>query len=406
MQKTKKIIVTHVIVGVILILTFVAVKMIGSSKSKSSGMPGMMPPANSMPGGGAPGAGAGGANGGGGSPGNEAISGNAKGGAGSQLNGTGAQNGGAAPANATGTPANGMASGGGNAKGAGNGDAGNPSGAPVAGGRAGFGNKKSQTVTPVRTVVAQEVILQDYVMTSGDIQTQTSIEVFPSIGGTVVQMNVSLGSPVKKGDIIGYIDPSEPGSYYAKSPITCPISGSILTAPAKPGQKVQASSVITKIGDIENLQVSAKIPERYVAELAVGQKAEIKLEAYPDVSFSASVVRISPVVDSSTRTKEIILNFDKKDSRINAGMFAKVKLFTSAYKGAFAIGQDSIVSNSDKNYLFVVNNDDTVSKREVTLGKNVDGYYQILSGVEFGETVVTEGMLTLYEGAKVRDIGK
>lgn len=383
MQKTKKIIVTHVIVGVILILTFVAVKMIDSSKNKSSGMPGMMPPTNSMPGGGAPGNGTGGANGGGGSPGNGAISGNAKGGAG---NPSGAEN----PSGAQGATSS----------------AGNPGGAPVAGGRAGFGNKKSQTVTPVRTVVAQEVILQDYVMTSGDIQTQTSIEVFPSIGGTVVQMNVSLGSPVKKGDIIGYIDPSEPGSYYAKSPITCPISGSILTAPAKPGQKVQASSVITKIGDIENLQVSAKIPERYVAELAVGQKAEIKLEAYPDVSFSASVVRISPVVDSSTRTKEIILNFDKKDSRINAGMFAKVKLFTSAYKGAFAIGQDSIVSNSDKNYLFVVKDDDTVSKREVTLGKNVDGYYQILSGVEFGETVVTEGMLTLYEGAKVRDIGK
>lgn len=347
MQKTTKIIVTHVIVGVILILTFIAVKMIGSSKKSASGMPGMMPSANSMAGGGA---------------------------------------GGGADAGK-----NGMAA-------AGNTMPGNAN--------LNTSSKKSQTVTPVRTVVANEVILQDYVMTSGDIQTQTSIEVFPSIGGTVVQMNVSLGSPVKKGEVIGYIDPSEPGSYYAKSPITCPISGSILTAPAKPGQKVQASSVITKIGDIENLQISAKIPERYVAELAVGQKAEIKLEAYPDVSFSASVVRISPVVDSATRTKEIILNFDKKDSRINAGMFAKVKLFTSAYKGTFAIGQDSIVSNSDKNYLFVVNDDDTVSKREVTLGKNVDGYYQILSGIEFGETVVTEGMLTLYEGAKVRDIGK
>lgn len=136
-------------------------------------------------------------------------------------------------------------------------------------------------------------------------------------------MNVSLCSPVKKGDIIGYIAPLEPGSYYAKSPITCPISGSILTAPSTPGQKVQVSSVITKIGDIENLQISTKIPERYVAEVAVGQKAETKLEAYPDVSFFASVVRISPVVDSSTRTKEIILNFDQKDSRVNAGMFAK-----------------------------------------------------------------------------------
>ena len=387
MQKTTKIIVTHVIVGVILILTFIAVKMIGSSKKSASGMPGMMPSANSM----APGGAGGGTAKPGSSTSKEAAAGNGTSGA-----GAGNANGG------TGMGTNGAGGGAGAGKNgmtaAGNTMPGNAN--------SNTSGKKSQTVTPVRTVVANEVILQDYVMTSGDIQTQTSIEVFPSIGGTVVQMNVSLGSPVKKGEIIGYIDPSEPGSYYAKSPITCPISGSILTAPAKPGQKVQASSVITKIGDIENLQISAKIPERYVAELAVGQKAEIKLEAYPDVSFSASVVRISPVVDSATRTKEIILNFDKKDSRINAGMFAKVKLFTSAYKGTFAIGQDSIVSNSDKNYLFVVNDDDTVSKREVTLGKNVDGYYQILSGIEFGETVVTEGMLTLYEGAKVRDIGK
>lgn len=390
MQKTTKIIVTHVIVGVILILTFIAVKMIGSSKKSASGMPGMMPPANSMAGGGA-GGGAGGTAKPGSSTSKEAAAGNGTSGAGAgnANGGTGVGTNGAG--GGAGAGKNGMAA-------AGNTMPGNAN--------SNTSGKKSQTVTPVRTVVANEVILQDYVMTSGDIQTQTSIEVFPSIGGTIVQMNVSLGSPVKKGEVIGYIDPSEPGSYYAKSPITCPISGSILTAPAKPGQKVQASSVITKIGDIENLQISAKIPERYVAELAVGQKAEIKLEAYPDVSFSASVVRISPVVDSATRTKEIILNFDKKDSRINAGMFAKVKLFTSAYKGTFAIGQDSIVSNSDKNYLFVVNDDDTVSKREVTLGKNVDGYYQILSGIEFGETVVTEGMLTLYEGAKVRDIGK
>lgn len=395
MQKTTKIIVTHVIVGVILILTFIAVKMIGSSKKSASGMPGMMPPANSMAGGGA-GGGAGGSGAGNGGTAKPGSSTSKEAAAGNGTSGTGAGN------------ANGGTGMGTNGGGAGAGKNGMAAAGNTMPGNANSNTsgKKSQTVTPVRTVVANEVILQDYVMTSGDIQTQTSIEVFPSIGGTVVQMNVSLGSPVKKGEVIGYIDPSEPGNYYAKSPITCPISGSILTAPAKPGQKVQASSVITKIGDIENLQISAKIPERYVAELAVGQKAEIKLEAYPDVSFSASVVRISPVVDSATRTKEIILNFDKKDSRINAGMFAKVKLFTSAYKGTFAIGQDSIVSNSDKNYLFVVNDDDTVSKREVTLGKNVDGYYQILSGIEFGETVVTEGMLTLYEGAKVRDIGK
>jgi len=273
------------------------------------------------------------------------------------------------------------------------------------GGWGGFGGGFGAAVTSVRTTVAKVSTLKDFVNTNGEVETQTSIEVFPSIGGQIVQVNVSLGSPVKKGDVIAYIDPSTPGSYYAKSPITAPISGSILTSPLKIGAKVSTASVIAKIGDIDNLQVTAKVPERYVAELAIGQKAKITLEAYPGIEFDASVVRISPVLDASTRTKEIILNFDKKDSRINAGMFAKVKLFTTNYSGEIVIQQDALVNNNDKYYLYVVNEDgETVSKREVTLGKNVDGYYQILSGVKVGETVVVEGMLTLADGGKIKDI--
>lgn len=282
-----------------------------------------------------------------------------------------------------------------------------PGGGFPGGGFPGGGSFGGGATVSVRTVVAENTTLTDFVTTNGEIETQTAIEVFPQIGGKVVQINVSLGSHVEKGDVIGYIDPSEPGSYYAKSPITAPISGSILSSPVKTGQKLNASSVITKIGDIENLQISAKIPERYVAELKIGQKAEIRLEAYPDVIFTASVVRISPVVDAATRTKEIILNFDQADSRINAGMFAKVKLYTTAYAGHVAIKQDALVNNSDKYYLYVVNEDGaTVTKREVTLGKNVDGFYQILAGVNPGEEVVVEGMLSLYEGAKIKDVDK
>ena len=282
---------------------------------------------------------------------------------------------------------------------------GGPGGMP--GGMPGMGNAASNTVTSVRTTVAEISNLQDFVTTNGEVETQSSIEVFPSIGGKVVEVAVSLGSQVHAGDIIAYIDPSEPGSNYAKSPVTAPIDGSILTSPVRTGQKVTVSSVITKIGDVDNLQITAKVPERYVAELAIGEKAEISLEAYPDVKFIASVVRISPVVDSATRTKEIILTFDKKDSRVNAGMFAKVKLYTSVYKNSIAISQDALVNNSDKYYLFVVNDDgQTVSKREVTLGKNVEGYYQILTGINAGESVVVEGTLTLYDGAKIKIIDK
>ena len=274
-----------------------------------------------------------------------------------------------------------------------------------AGGFGGFGGGRGpQTATAVRTTVAKNQTITDFVYTNGEIETQKSIEVFPSIGGKVVEMHVSLGSSVKQGDVIAYIDPSEPGSYYAKSPVIAPIDGSIITSPVKIGQKVSMSSVITKIGDINNLQITAKVPERYVADIAIGQKAEITLQAYVEEKFIASVVRISPVVDPSTRTKEIILNFDKHYDKVNAGMFARVKLFTLDYGGYPVIAQDAFVENSDEYYLYIVKEDSTVTKRKVVRGKNIDGYYQVIDGLASGEVVVLEGMLSLYEGAKVRDI--
>lgn len=263
-----------------------------------------------------------------------------------------------------------------------------------------------RTTSPVRTVIAEALKLQDFIITNGEIETQSSIEVFPSIGGKVVQMNISLGSPVKKGDVLAYIDPSEAGTYYVKSPVIAPISGSIITSPVKAGQKVSISSVITKIGDIDNLQIRAKIPERHISELKIGQKADIKLQAYPDIIFSASVVKISPVVDPATRTKEILLNFDQKDSRINAGMFANLTLYTTVYEGLIAIEQEALINIGDDYYLYVVKEDNTVERRLVTLGRNVDGYYQITSGINAGEEIVVEGMLTLYDGATVNIINE
>lgn len=268
---------------------------------------------------------------------------------------------------------------------------------------AGFG-RAPKTATAVRTVVAKQSTLTDFVITNGEIETQKSIEVFPSNGGKVVEVKVSLGSQVKAGDVIAYIDPSEPGVVYAKSPVTSPIDGSILTSPVKVGQKINVSSVITKIGDINNLQLTAKVPERYVADLKIGQKAEITLQAYGDEKFMASIVRISPVVDPTTRTKEIILNFDKKYEKVNAGMFANVKLYTVDYGGYPAIQQDAFVENGDDYYLYVVNSDSTVSKRSVKRGKNISDYCQVVEGLNTGDVVVIEGMLSLYDGAKVRDI--
>jgi multidrug efflux pump subunit AcrA (membrane-fusion protein) len=266
------------------------------------------------------------------------------------------------------------------------------------------GTGSTQTTFSVKTQTAAVLKLHDYIETNGDIAAINSVAVYPSMGGKIVSTAVTLGTPVHKGDIIAKVDPSEPGSNYALSPVYAPISGSIVSTPLKVGTTVTTSSAITTVGDIANLQITADIPERYVAALKTGLKAEISLEAYPDVVFPATVTHVSPVVDSTSRTKEILLKFDRNDSRVNAGMFGKVKLYTYDYDGYVGIPTDAVVTKNDKPYLYVMKDDGTVEQREITEGNSVDGIVQILSGINPGEKVVVEGEQVLSDGSKVKDI--
>lgn len=275
------------------------------------------------------------------------------------------------------------------------------SGAGPAKGRGRGGN----TVFSVKTQKVKVETLHGYVIANGEIESQNSVNVFPDVSGKVMETNVMLGSTVRRGDIIAYVDPSAPGQYYKKSPVYAPINGSIISTPLKNGTTVLTSTVIAIVGDITNLQVSADIPERYVAVLKNGLKAEVSVEAYPNVIFKATVTRVSPVVDTTSRTKEVILHFDEKDERINAGMFGKIKLYTQDYTGAPVMPSDALVQLNDEYYAYVVKEgEESVERRKVKTGQSVDGKIQILEGVSEGETVVVQGQTSLNDGSKIRDI--
>ncbi len=272
--------------------------------------------------------------------------------------------------------------------------------------RGGFARpKREASAVSVRTVKAEIRTLHDYVKTNGEIECESSVDAFADIGGKVAKVYVSLGDRVNKNDVLAEVDPSEPGARYVYSKVYAPIKGTITSIPKEIGSRVSTSTAITTVGDVTNLQVRAKIPERYVAALRVGLCANVVLQAYPDEVFNATVKRISPVVDVQSRTKEVILTFDKKDSRINAGMFASIKLFTLNYTGSVTIPSSAIVEKNDSLYVFVVNEDGkTVSLREVLPGSEVDGEVQLLMGVKEGERVVYEGMRSLAEGSEIVDV--
>jgi RND family efflux transporter MFP subunit len=161
------------------------------------------------------------------------------------------------------------------------------------------------------------------------------------------------------------------------------------------------------------IQIEVNIPEREIGQLKTGLKATVTLEAFPGETFNATITQVSPVVDPVSRTKRIILNFDGQDSRVNPGMFARIKLKTRVYANVISVPTEALTEVRGISGVYIVeapadaNDTNTGTARfiEVETGVSVDGEMEIITGLKGDEKVVVQGQQFLTDGAAVRIIG-
>ena len=265
------------------------------------------------------------------------------------------------------------------------------------------GGDAAETVYSVTTQVVAKTDLQEYLTMNGNVQANSTISVYPGIGGKITRVYVTLGSVVRRGDKLAEIDPSTPGTYYEISPVYAPISGTITALPLTVGTSVNTNTAVAQIGNIRELQIKAMVPERDISVLKTDLKAQVSLVAYKNQTFDAHVIRVSPIVDEVSRTKEIYLAFDTIDPKINAGMYAKIKLLTVLHKDALCLPIDAIQTLDGTNFVYVVQSDSTVTVRNVDIGVNVDGIVEIVNGLSVGDKIVVDGTQNLSEGAHIKE---
>jgi membrane fusion protein, multidrug efflux system len=264
---------------------------------------------------------------------------------------------------------------------------------------------EEQATYSVTTTKLTKQNMQEYIIMNGNIKADNSISVYPDIGGKLVSVPVTLGTVVKRGQMIAEVDPSTPGTVYARSPVYAPIEGYVTSLPLTQGTTVSTSTAIAQLGNITKLQISAKVPERDVGVLKNGLTAVVTLAAYPDEAFPAHVFRVSPIVDETSRTKEIYFIFDTTDPRINAGMYARIKLNTVLHQDIIVIPIDAYVTDNGKQYVYTVNSNETVTRKEIQTGVTVDGKTEVTAGLAEGDRIVVTGLQILTDGVTVNDIG-
>lgn len=194
--------------------------------------------------------------------------------------------------------------------------------------------------------------------------------------------------------------------------INAPVTGRTGGMLVYPGNLVEANKdpPLVTINEIQPIQVAFSVPEQYLPEIKrrMAQKnldvsVNIPEEKGPPVT--GEVTFIDNKVDVSTGTIQLKATFENDDERLTPGQFVNVSLTLAALENAFTVPSRALQVNQNGSFVFVVKPNKTVEMRPVEAGPQSGEVTAVTKGLKLGETVVTDGQLRLYPGAKVAPKG-
>jgi HlyD family secretion protein len=193
--------------------------------------------------------------------------------------------------------------------------------------------------------------------------------------------------------------------------IRAPFTGIVLTKNANVGDILTPFSsasgttgAVVTMADMSTLEVEADVSESSIAKIAVGQPAEIQLDAFPDLRLAGSVSRVVPTVDRSKATLLVKVSFGETDERVLPDMSAKIAflsrpLAADERRPVAALRPEAIVEREGKDVVFVVRPDaagtevggnGATEKKEAGGGRAVRT--AVATGARIGDLVRVEGL--------------
>jgi cobalt-zinc-cadmium efflux system membrane fusion protein len=182
-----------------------------------------------------------------------------------------------------------------------------------------------------------------------------------------------------------------------------PLTGIVVERMVTPGQSVggDANQVLFTVADLDMLQVVADVYERDLALVKEGQFAKVKVEAYPEVDFPATVAAIGDIVDPASRTIKLRAWVNNQDHRLKPEMFARLHIQVGDESRILVVPKEAVLEADGKQFVFVVEEPNQYVKREVKVSNFTPDQARVLEGLTPGQRIVTKGAV-LIKGQEVK----
>ena len=161
-------------------------------------------------------------------------------------------------------------------------------------------------------------------------------------------------------------------------------------------------SAIVTVQQVTPLKVNVNISEQYYPLIRKGMKAEVIADVYKSEKFIGTVYRISPTINSGTRSFNVELELPNRNDLLKPGMFVRLSMDLGEVE-TFVVPANTVLVQEGTNTRFVFIERGKVAQRiEVTIGKRFDDQLEIISeNIKEGDNIVTQGQARLINGDKI-----
>lgn len=192
----------------------------------------------------------------------------------------------------------------------------------------------------------------------------------------------------------------------SKVAVRAPFSGTVVERHATLGEIIEPATNLFTVADLSTLWAIADVPEKDIPQVKTGLPVEVKVSPYPDDVFKGIVTYIGDQIDPSTRTVRVHTEVDNSLGKLKPEMFATVFIITDVVSNVLAIPGEAVQTDGNKKIVFIDKGNGGFEKREVSLGRQVDSFYQVIDGIKPGEKIVTKGSFLLKSEAQKGKLGE
>ena len=185
--------------------------------------------------------------------------------------------------------------------------------------------------------------------------------------------------------------------------VTAPFTGVITARNTDIGQLITAGGgpELFRVAQTDPLRVYVQVPQQYVHDVVVGQKAQLTFLELPGRTFKATVTQTAGAVDPTTRTLQVELQVPNPRGDLFAGSYAQVRFSDSGDPGALTISDNAIIFQAEGTQVAVVGPDDKVQLRDIKVGRDFGDTIEVLDGLTSTDRVVNNPPDSIADGMSV-----